>query len=118
MWICNVCHADVEDDSWEQCWQCNSPRSIDEEASKKLRLEREAKRKAFQDCLRCGARMAYAGTRQFHEGAKWGFWLGNLGELFVNREAFVIYACLTCGKVEFFIEGVGDEFRPDSNPSP
>jgi hypothetical protein len=31
------------------------------------------------------------------------FLLGNVGELFVNRESFDSYACSRCGKVEFFL---------------
>ena len=38
--------------------------------------------------------------------------LGELGELFTNREGFDVYACPRCGRVEFFIENVGRELRP------
>jgi hypothetical protein len=41
-------------------------------------------------CLRCGTLLAFAGTREFHEGTRWGF-LGEWGELFVNKEAFDVY---------------------------
>ena len=64
------------------------------------------------ECLRCGQALAYLGTRKFHEGTRaWPFFLGNVGELFVNREEFEVYACARCGRVEFFVEGVGDELR-------
>jgi hypothetical protein len=49
-------------------------------------------------------------VRNFHEGTRWGL-LGELGELFVNRESFDIYVCPRCGRVEFFVDGVGEEFR-------
>ena len=38
--------------------------------------------------------------------------LGDLGELFVNRESFDVYCCGRCGRVELFIDGIGEEFRP------
>ena len=53
-------------------------------------------------CHRCGRKL----TRG------WGFFLGDLGELFVNREHFDIYVCSRCGRVEFFVDGIGEEFRP------
>jgi hypothetical protein len=30
----------------------------------------------------------------------------------VNRERFDIYVCPRCGRVEFFIDGIGERFRP------
>jgi len=62
-------------------------------------------------CSCCRFRVQYVGRRRFHEGARWGF-LGNLGELFVNRERFDIYVCPRCGRVEFFIDGVWESLRP------
>jgi len=38
--------------------------------------------------------------------------LGDLGELFVNKERFDVYCCPRCGRVEFFVDGIGEEFRP------
>ena len=35
-----------------------------------------------------------------------------MGELFVNRESFDVYVCPRCGRVEFFVDGIGEEFRP------
>jgi hypothetical protein len=61
-------------------------------------------------CSRCETELKFVGTRQFHEGARWGL-LGNIGELFVNREQFDIYFCPHCGRVEFFIDGIGEEYR-------
>jgi len=54
----------------------------------------------------------YLGNRRFHEGKRWGV-LGDLGERFVNRVTFDIYACLLCGSVEFFVDGVGEQLRPN-----
>ena len=61
-------------------------------------------------CPRCKTILKYIGERRFHEGTKWGVF-GNIGELFVNSEKFEVYVCLKCGRVEFFIDGVGEEYR-------
>lgn len=62
-------------------------------------------------CDRCRVPKQYIGTRQFHEGTRWGV-LGDLGELFVNKQSFDIYCCPKCGSVEFFVDGVGQQMRP------
>lgn len=62
--------------------------------------------------------LRFLGTKRFHEGKRQlGFWLGNVGQLFVNREAFDVFACPTCGKVEFFVDGLGEDLRPDERSS-
>jgi hypothetical protein len=64
-------------------------------------------------CPRCETELEYVGTKKFHEGTRgWGFALGDLGELFVNRESFDIYVCGRCGRVELFVDGIGEQFRP------
>jgi hypothetical protein len=50
------------------------------------------------------------GTKKFHEGTRWSVF-GELGELFENREHFDVYMCPRCGRVELFVDGVGEEFR-------
>jgi hypothetical protein len=62
-------------------------------------------------CPRCPAKLEYQGTKKFHEGANWGI-LGELGEIFVNRQQFDVYTCPRCGRVEFFVDGIGEQFRP------
>jgi len=62
-------------------------------------------------CPRCDRALSYVGTKAFHEGTRWGF-LGELGELFVNKERFDVYVCSRCGRVELFVDGIGEEFRP------
>jgi len=37
--------------------------------------------------------------------------LGDIGEIFVNREKFDASVCLHCGFVEFFVDGIGETFR-------
>ncbi len=62
------------------------------------------------DCYRCKVQMVHMGTRDFHEGKRWGM-LGDIGEFFVNKQRFDVYSCPRCGLVEFFIDGVGDSAR-------
>jgi len=62
-------------------------------------------------CSSCKVTLLYAGTKKFHEGKRWGL-LGDLGELFVNKETFDVYYCPKCGKVDFFVDGIGEEYRP------
>ncbi|USN98618.1 MAG: hypothetical protein H6810_10660 [Phycisphaeraceae bacterium] len=64
-------------------------------------------------CPRCEATLNYVGTKKFHEGSRAApFLLGDLGELFVNREKYDVYVCPECGRVEFFVDGIGEQFRP------
>jgi hypothetical protein len=62
-------------------------------------------------CPRCSVSKRYLGTKRFHEGTRWGIF-GDLGELFVNKETFDVYACPKCGSVEFFVDGIGEDTRP------
>lgn len=62
------------------------------------------------NCYRCQVRMTHMGTRDFHEGKRWGM-LGDIGEFFVNKQRFDVYSCPRCGLVEFFIDGIGDASR-------
>ena len=61
-------------------------------------------------CAACHLDLTYVGTRDFHEGTRWGV-LGELGELFVNKEHFDVYLCPRCGRVSLFVDGIGEEFR-------
>ena len=54
------------------------------------------------NCLRCNIKLEYQGNYRFHEGTRIGA-LGDLFELFMNRESFDLYYCPQCGKVEFFL---------------
>jgi hypothetical protein len=62
------------------------------------------------DCLRCRTGLQYMGTKKFHEGTRWSVF-GDLAELFENREQYDVYMCPQCGKVEMFVDGVGDAMR-------
>jgi len=93
---CPNCNAELED-NFNLCWNCNysltEDRVIDES-------ELDVGTRSV-NCLRCDVRMKYSGVYKFHEGARTGA-LGNIFEIFVNREQFELYICPKCGKVEFF----------------
>jgi hypothetical protein len=67
-------------------------------------------------CARCETALEFVGTREFHEGTRWGA-LGDLGELFVSKQRFDVYVCPRCGRVELFIDGIGEEFRRQPDES-
>lgn len=62
-------------------------------------------------CARCEENLEFVGSKRFHEGTNWGIF-GELGELFVKRERFDVYVCPRCGKVELFVDGIGEDMRP------
>lgn len=64
-------------------------------------------------CAACHLNLEFVGTRDFHEGTRWGA-LGDLGELFVNKQRFDVYVCPRCGRVSFFVDGIGEEFRGEA----
>ena len=130
MWKCAKCQERVED-SFEVCWNCGTSKDGIEDPAFRRAAEREAEAldtigsteaEAVQSdepqenlnpitCARCQQNLDYVGTKRFHEGTNWGV-LGELGELFLNREHFDVYVCPRCGRVEFFVDGVGEEYRP------
>jgi len=65
-------------------------------------------------CPRCQVELQFIGTKKFHEGGSQGthVLLGGWSELFTNREQYDVYVCPRCGRVEMFVDGIGDEFRP------
>jgi hypothetical protein len=123
MWQCAKCREQIED-SFDVCWQCGTARDGTEDPSFRTAdaVAPEPEPAASPDgppavakppihCLRCDSPLDHLGTRAFHEGTRWGV-LGDLGELFVNRERFDVFCCPRCGRVEFFVDGIGEEFRP------
>lgn len=104
MWTCSVC-GEQHEAQFEACWRCTTPSPAAESAPP---LPPEP---ATLNCLRCPTAMEFVGTRKFHEGTRWGAF-GELGELFVNRERFDVYLCPRCGRVELFVDGVGEDLRP------
>lgn len=62
-------------------------------------------------CPRCQLALDFVGTRHFHEGTRAFDVMGGLWELFKNRERFDVYVCPRCGRVEFFVDGIGETLR-------
>lgn len=104
MWMCSKCHETLED-TFEACWNCGTPKDGEADAAFEPAVVKTL------TCLRCEAALEHVGTKRFHEGTRWGV-LGELGELFVKRDRFDVYACPRCGHVEFFLDGVGEDHRP------
>ena len=102
MWICSKCRETVED-SFDACWKCGTTKEGDEGPSNTTNP---------LACARCNRALEYVGRKRFHEGANWGVF-GEIGELFVKREHFDVYLCPRCGRVEFFVDGIGEEYRPN-----
>ncbi|MFZ6696940.1 hypothetical protein ACO0J1_14330 [Stenotrophomonas acidaminiphila] len=104
-WSCSHCRESNED-TFDQCWKCGT--RVDGSTDPGFRPDNAdpaAWPPRLIDCLRCpGTPMVFAGRKRFHEGSQaLPFLLGNLGELLVNREAFDLHACPSCGKVELFL---------------
>lgn len=127
MWQCVKCREKLED-SFGVCWNCGTSRDGTEDPSfvKADDVPKEqvadpavtdggpvktTAQKSPLSCPRCDRKLDYVGTKSFHEGRRWGI-LGDLGELFVNKERFDVYCCPRCGRVEFFVDGIGEDFRP------
>ena len=96
MKTCPNCNSEVED-NFELCWNCNY--SFTEKEIVAIKELTSGSREI--NCLRCNVEMLFSGVYKFHEGTRIGL-LGNLFELFINRERFELYICPKCGKVEFF----------------
>lgn len=118
MWKCVTCGEMVES-SFDACWNCGTSKDgVEDPAFVRLAKERDspAVEKPVEPakpmaCLRCNTELEHLGTKHFHEGRNWGV-LGELGELFVKRDRFNVYACPQCGRVELFVDGVSEEPSP------
>lgn len=64
-------------------------------------------------CPRCDSRLEYVGTRRLHEDKSLSV-LGELGEMYKKgaSELLDVYVCRHCGCAELFVDGTGEEFRP------
>ncbi len=102
---CPRCGETIEPE-FDTCWNCGTHRDGRPPGPAFARETgfADAAPSRDLDCLRCRAPMAPMGRLRFHEGSRaMPFLLGDLGELFVNRQHFDAYACERCGKVEFFL---------------
>jgi hypothetical protein len=120
-WTCSKCGESVED-SFDACWKCGTSWdgvadpdfTATTPAAAAAAIVPDADPTTIIDpimCARCDQALEYVGRKRFHEGTNWGV-LGELGELFVKRQHFDVYLCPRCGRVEFFVDGVGEAFRP------
>src|SRR5438552_18214341 len=97
MWQCVKCREKVVE-SFDVCWKCGTSRDGTEDPTFRAEIDsdpvaaadaEEGSRPASSPiyCPRCDRPLDYVGTKAFHEGTRWGI-LGDVGELFVNRERF------------------------------
>ena len=56
------------------------------------------------ECMRCTTALDYHGNFRFNENTRSGS-IGNLLEVFINKESIDIYSCPKCGKIEFYLPG-------------
>jgi len=96
---CPNCNSEIEE-NFQLCWNCNYSLTENRIIEVKDLTLKEGNREV--DCLRCKIPLIFSGKFDFHEGPRIGA-LGNIFELFVNKEKFDLYVCPKCGKVEFFI---------------
>lgn len=113
-WSCPRCHEAV-DASFDACWKCGTTKGGDLDPSFTPVPDAHVSSSSPEPnpiaCVRCERLLDYVGRKRFHEGTNWGA-LGELGELFVKREHFDVYVCPRCGRVELFVDGIGEQFRP------
>ncbi|PKF59155.1 hypothetical protein CW748_02910 [Alteromonadales bacterium alter-6D02] len=95
-WTCQHCNTVIDDESFDICWNCSCVKGRDKPLA--------SASCGPPHCLRCQTNLTFIGTKNFHQGARWGI-LGDLGEAFVNKQELDMFACKSCGKVEFFIAG-------------
>ena len=64
-------------------------------------------------CPRCETELQFVGTQDFREGGRGSnYLLGDMGRIFEDRKHFDFYVCPRCGRVELFVDGIGEIFRP------
>jgi hypothetical protein len=60
-------------------------------------------------CVRCQTALTFVAERDFREGTGgWVLALGQLGAFFEDSTRLELWACESCGHVEFFVPGVGE----------
>ena len=109
MWHCSKCGEDI-DDNFDVCWNCGTSRDGTQDPAFRRDGEAPSSGDVTLTCLRCRHALQFVGAKDLHEGHRWGV-LGDLGELFVQKERFDMYVCPQCRHVEFFVAGIGDELR-------
>lgn len=127
MWTCRRCETEVED-SFGMCWNCGTakdgtpdPNFHNEAATEgnRSRVERQGVGQSrLLKCLRCQTPLQFLGRRSFEEGQNQRSGLDPLtmaldvfSTVFRQQEYLDVYCCPRCGKVEIFVDGVGEELR-------
>lgn len=106
-WQCPDC-GERQEVEFSECWKCGYVRGPGGDEAVKPTEDPDP-----MVCPNCQLTLDFVGTKKFHEGSRAApFLLGEVGELFVNREHFDVYVCSRCGRVEWFLDGVGEAFRP------
>ena len=95
--ICPNCNMEI-DPVYEYCPNCQHKLGVNSVPRENKSYEGKMK----INCLRCQAPMLFKGISKFHEGTRIGV-LGDIFELFQNRESFDVYFCPQCGKIEFYL---------------
>jgi len=114
MWTCRYCGAETEDDSWQKCWKCDLERDASDQTIADFQARMEQAKTRISQCSNCDTQLTYAGRKVMAEKSTLGFWLGDLGELFGGTLEVDVYFCKSCGKAEFYLGGVGEDWREHS----
>jgi hypothetical protein len=111
VWTCRKCRETVED-TFDACWNCGTSRDGSEDPILGHAVAPGDRSGGPLRCLRCDTVIEHLGTKRFHEGTNWGLF-GEVGEWFVKRQQFDVYACPRCGRVELFVDGGGEQQRTE-----
>ena len=105
-WQCPNCRHTLEP-QFNECWDCGYVRGSGGDET----LREPAPGSDPIRCVTCKVTLDFVGTKQFHVGPRGPFILGEIGEFFIDRDRFDVYVCPRCGRVELFVDGIGEEFR-------
>jgi hypothetical protein len=128
MWQCIKCGEKIAG-NFDTCWNCGTSRdgtddpaflkaddvpatALTESVADQQPAATEQLEKNPIFCHRCEEKLDFIGVKKFHEGTRAWDVMGGFWELFKNREHLDVYMCPRCGRVEFFVDGVGEQFRP------
>ena|ERR1035441_6563297 len=96
MWTCTKCGERL-DDQFDSCWKCAGETAV---SSANASAPEPPPAKPLR-CPRCHTDLKFLDNETFSEQG------GDFA-----RHGFDLYVCPRCGRVEFFVENIGLEFRP------
>ena len=110
MWQCEKCREEV-DEPFDACWNCGAARdgTPDPDFLQVNVTPPQPKKPNPLQCLRCREDLDFVGTRTSKEVPG----LLDFARMFAWGTSFDIYVCPSCGRVELFIDGIGDDKRPE-----